>query len=138
GTTAAFTRRNAGWQTTINTIAPEQLVSREGVPGEPDAADSPRNRPLEIDIRRQLDADGGAKLFFAANAPSPPLQVPDPDTGDVITVVPVAAANGGVPNRRDFIELSVLASFQGFAIEPRADDLDIRRFPRGIEIGTPH
>ena len=138
GTTAAFTRRNTGWQTTINTIAPEQLVPKDGAAGGADAADSPRNRPQEIDIRRQLDADGGAKLFFAANDPSPPLQIPDPDTGDVITVVPFAGANGGVPNRRDFVELGVLASFQGFAIEPRADNLDIRRFPRGVEIGTPN
>lgn len=135
GTTAGFSRRNAGWQVTINTIQPDQLVPKDGdTAAETDPV--PTGRPQEIDVRRQLDSDGGAKLFFAANEPSPPLQVPDPDTGDVITVVPFAGANGGVPNRRDFIELSVMSSFQGFAIEPHVDALDIRRFPRGIEIGT--
>jgi tetratricopeptide (TPR) repeat protein len=134
GTTAAFTRRNTGWQISINTIQPEQLVPKDAAPAE--EALSPRERALEIDVRRQLDADGGAKLFFAANDPSPQMLVPDPDTGDVLTVVPFAGANGGVPGRRDFIELSVLPSFQGFAIEPHADNLAINRFPRGIEIGT--
>lgn len=134
GTTAGFSRRNAGWQITINTIQPDQLVPKEGVATDADLP-SP-SRVQEIDVRRQLDADGGAKLFFAANDPSPQLQVPDPDTGDMITVVPFAGANGGVPNRRDFVELSVLSSFQGFAIEPHVEALDIRRFPRGIEIGT--
>src|SRR5690606_27921543 len=106
GTTAGFSRRNAGWQVTINTIQPDQLVPKDGdTAAETDPV--PTGRPQEIDVRRQLDSDGGAKLFFAANEPSPPLQVPDPDTGDVITVVPFAGANGGVPNRRDFIELSV-------------------------------
>lgn len=138
GTTANFTRRNTGWQIGINTIQPEQLVPRDAAPGAlTDDAASPRNRPQEIDVRRQLDADGGARLFFAANDPSPHLVIPDPDTGDLITVVPYAGANGGILNRRDFIELSVLPSFQGFAIETHADNLDIRRYPRGIEIASP-
>lgn len=139
GTTANFTRRNTGWQIGINTIQPEQLVPKETAPGAlVDDADSPRNRPQEIDVRRQLDADGGARLFFAANDPSPQLAIPDPDTGDMLTVVPYAGANGGVSSRRDFIELSVLPSFQGFAIETHADNLDIRRYPRGIEIASPN
>lgn len=138
GTTASFTRRNTGWQIGINTIQPEQLVPKEGGAIDPDISRVPGNRPPEVDVRRQLDADGGAKLFFAANDPSPQLQIADPDTGDLITVVPFAGANGGVSGRRDFVELSVLPSFQGFAIEPHADNLDIRRFPRGVEIGTPN
>ncbi|HEX6956642.1 MAG TPA: hypothetical protein VF194_01530 [Ferrovibrio sp.] len=136
GTTANFTRRNAGWQVAINTVAPSDLVPKEGAPAGTDPA--PVSHSQAIDVRRQLDADGGAKLFFAANDPSPQVQVQDPDTGDVITVLPYAGANGGVPGQRDFIELSVLPSFQGFAIEPHADNLDIRRFPRGVEIGTPN
>lgn len=136
GTTATFTRRNTGWQIGINTIQPDQLLPKDGAADE--AEPMQRSGPPEVDVRRQLDADGGAKLFFAANDPAPHLQIPDPDTGDLITVVPFAGANGGVPGRRDFIELSVLPSFQGFAIEPHADNLDVRRFPRGVEIGTPN
>lgn len=139
GTTANFTRRNTGWQIGINTIQPEQLVPKETASGGlVDDAESPRNRPQEIDVRRQLDADGGARLFFAANDPSPQLVIPDPETGDMLTVVPYAGANGGVSSRRDFIELSVLPSFQGFALEMHADNLDIRRYPRGIEIASPN
>ncbi|WP_374304355.1 hypothetical protein [Ferrovibrio sp.] len=139
GTTANFTRRNTGWQIGINTIQPEQLVPKETASGAMvDDAESPRNRPQEIDVRRQLDADGGARLFFAANDPSPQLVIPDPETGDMLTVVPYAGANGGVSSRRDFIELSVLPSFQGFALEMHADNLDIRRYPRGIEIASPN
>lgn len=137
GTTAGFTRRNAGWQVSIHSIQPEQLVPRDTASGQGEEAAAPRTQMPAIDVRRQLDADGGARLFFAANDPAHPLSVPDPDTGDVITVVPFAGTNGGVPARRDFIELSVLPSYQGLAVEPHADNLDIRRFPRGIEIGTP-
>lgn len=137
GTTASFTRRNAGWQISINTIQPEQLVAKETAPGAiPEDPATTRNRLPEIDVRRQLDADGGAKLFFAANDPSAQISVPDPDTGDTLIVVPFAGANGGIPSRRDFIELSVLPSFQGFAIQPNADNLVINRFPRGVEIGS--
>ncbi|MCW0234239.1 MAG: hypothetical protein OJJ21_11630 [Ferrovibrio sp.] len=137
GTTASFTRRNAGWQVSINTIQPEQLVPKETAPGAiPEDPAATRNRLPEIDVRRQLDADGGAKLFFAANDPGAQVAVPDPDTGDRLIVIPFAGANGGVPSRRDFIELSVLPSFQGFAIQPHADNLVISRFPRGVEIGS--
>lgn len=136
GTTASFNRRNAGWQVSINNIQPEQLIPKDAPP--PDENQAPKPRMAEIDVRRQLDADGGAKLFFAANDPSPQLNVPDPDTGEMLVVVPFAGASGGVPARRDFIELSVLPSFQGFAVEPHADNLVVNRFPRGIEIGTPN
>jgi len=135
GTTASFTRRNTGWQISINNIQPEQLIPKDAPP--PDENQPQKPRMAEIDVRRQLDADGGAKLFFAANDPSPQLTVPDPDTGDALIVVPFAGASGGVPARRDFIELSVLPSFQGFAVEPHADNLVVNRLPRGIEIGTP-
>ena len=58
GTTANFTRRNTGWQIGINTIQPEQLVPKETASGAMvDDAESPRNRPQEIDVRRQLDGD---------------------------------------------------------------------------------
>lgn len=136
-TTATFARRNAGWQVSINTVQPEQLVAREAAPGAiPEDPDALRNRLPEIDVRRQLDADGGAKLFFAANDPGNELSVPDPDTGDRLIVIPFAGANAGIPSRRDFIELSVLPSFQGFAIQPNTDNLIISRFPRGVEIGN--
>jgi len=138
-TTATFARRNAGWQININTVQPEQLVAREAAPGTiPEDPDALRSRLPEIDVRRQLDADGGAKLFFAANDPGKELSVPDPDTGDRLVVIPFAGANAGVPSRRDFIELSVLPSFQGFAIQPNTDNLIISRFPRGVEIGNPN
>jgi tetratricopeptide (TPR) repeat protein len=138
-TTATFARRNAGWQVSINTLQPEQLVARETAPGAiPEDPNALRTRLPEIDVRRQLDADGGAKLFFAANDPGTELSVPDPDTGDRLIVIPFAGANAGVPARRDFIELSVLPSFQGFAVQPNADNLIISRFPRGVEIGTPN
>lgn len=136
GTTASFSRRNAGWQVSINSTQPEQLIPKDAPP--PDENQPAAPRMAEIDVRRQLDADGGAKLFFAANDPSQQLSVPDPDTGEMLIVVPFAGASGGVPARRDFIELSVMPSFQGFAIEPHADNLVVNRFPRGIEIGTPN
>lgn len=137
GTTTAFTRRNAGWSIAINTVQPDQMRAEtaEGEGGNAAPA-NPSGRLPPIDVRRLLDSDAGAKLFFAANDPSPPLMVPDPDVGDTITVVPFAGANGGVPERRDFVEATVLPSFQGLALERKAEALDVRRYPRGIELAS--
>src|SRR3546814_2958301 len=108
--------------TRTDTLCPYTTLFRSP-PGQ-NAQNGQNGRAPEIDVRRQLDADGGAKLFFAANDPATPLSVPDPDTGETLTVVPFAGSNGGVPVRRDFIELSVLPSYQGLALEPRSDNLE--------------
>jgi len=135
GTTTAFTRRNAGWSIAINTVQPDQLKP-DGSENEAGQSANPSGRLPPIDVRRLLDSDAGARLFFAANDPSPPLSVPDPDVGDTITVVPFAGANGGVPERRDFVEATVLASFQGLALERKSESLEVRRYPRGIELAS--
>ncbi len=137
GTTTAFARRNAGWSIALHTVQPDQLRS-EGEGEQAQQSQTPANsgRPPPIDVRRLLDTDTGARLFFAANDPSPPLTVPDPDVGDNITVVPFAGANGGVPERRDFVEATVLPSFQGLALEKKAEALEVRRYPRGIELAS--
>ena len=160
GTSATFSRRNAGWSISLinqdnlpPTPAPAAPAAEtpnvQADAGSPTQTSNPQAsgptaqaampgtvRPPVIDVRRLLDNEGGAKLFFAANDPSQPQRVMDPDVGDTLVVVPYAGANGGVPERREFVELSVLPSFQGFAFEARAENLDVRRYPRGIEIAS--
>ncbi len=156
-TSATFSRRNAGWSVSLIN---QDNITPTAAPAEPEAgqnqghgqnsgdgqaaapaASAPAampgaTRPPVIDVRRLLDNEGGAKLFFAANDPAQPVRLIDPDVGDTLTVVPYAGANGGVPERREFVELAVLPSFQGFAFEARAENLDVRRYPRGIEIAS--
>lgn len=136
GSTATFARRNAGWTVSLNTAPPEQAAQREGTTSDSAPPPPAAERTASIDVRRMLDNDAGARLFFAANDPGAALQVPDPEIGDRIIVVPFAGPNGGVPEKRDFVELTVLPSFQGLAIEPHAGDLDVKRFPRGVEAVT--
>ena len=152
-TSATFSRRNAGWSVSLvnqDNLPQQQQAAASGENGNAEegtqaaapsapvaqAAMPGATRPPPIDVRRLLDNEGGAKLFFAANDPAQPLRLMDPEVGDTVVVVPYAGANGGVPERREFVELSVLPSFQGFAYEARAENLEVRRYPRGIEIAS--
>src|SRR3546814_3512069 len=66
--------------TRTDTLCPYTTLFRSP-PGQ-NAQNGQNGRAPEIDVRRQLEADGGAKLFFAANDPATPLSVPDPDNGE--------------------------------------------------------
>jgi len=147
GTSTVFSRRNTGWSIAINTGQNDPAQAPAAASGEGAAAEAPAQaapappapgvasgRLPPIDLRRQLDSESGAKMFFAANDPSPALMLPDPDVGDTVVVIPYAGPNGGVPERREFVEFVVLPSFQGLAFEPKAGNLEFKRFPRGVEV----
>lgn len=62
--------------------------------------------------------------------------VPDPSTGDVLTIVP-AAPGRAVPDRRVFVDFALLPSAAGLVIEPFADDLKVTADNSRIIISRP-
>lgn len=60
-------------------------------------------------------------------------RISDPDAGDNFIVVTTAAPNRAFLKRQDFVELRVLDSLHGVAIQPFADDITV-----GIVSGTVH
>jgi len=47
------------------------------------------------------------------------VRLPDPDVGDTLTVVTALGPAKGLPARRDYVQMALLASVQGLAVEPR-------------------
>ena len=55
------------------------------------------------------------------------IRMPDADAGDVLTVVTALGPAKGLASRRDYVQLALLPSVQGLAIQPRVEDLAVRR-----------
>ena len=64
-------------------------------------------------------------------------RVADPDTGDSLLVVTAMAPARGFINPQDFVEFRALASTQGVALQPLADDLQVEVAANNIVIGRP-
>jgi len=62
--------------------------------------------------------------------------VPDPATGDVLTIVP-AAAGRGVPEKRVFVDFALLPSASGLVVTPFADDLQVKADESRVTISRP-
>ncbi len=80
---------------------------------------------------------GDARIMLPTPDPGKVLKVNDPDVGDVIQVVPVAAAGEGVPARHLFVDVSVLQSAQGVAVQPIADGVVVTSMVTGVAITRP-
>jgi tetratricopeptide (TPR) repeat protein len=63
--------------------------------------------------------------------------IDDPVVGDRLGVVTALAPAKGVPVRRTFVEMTLLPSAHGLAIEPRVDDLAVEAGPDLVRIGRP-
>ena len=61
----------------------------------------------------------------------------DPVVGDKIAVVPALAPSKGLPSRREFVDLALLPSAQGLAVEPIADDIAVSSDGDLVTIGRP-
>jgi tetratricopeptide (TPR) repeat protein len=79
-------------------------------------------------VRFTRDAAGGPAALKAPVAGSTRvIQLADPTVGDTLTVVTALGPAKGVPTRRVYVDLALLASIQGLAIQPLAEDLTISR-----------
>lgn len=66
------------------------------------------------------------------------ISATDPETGEILHIIPVAEPDAGIETSREFVEFSLLSSMQGVVIAQKADDLAANIQKDGsLEIRTP-
>ncbi|MBW3558623.1 MAG: endoglucanase [Proteobacteria bacterium] len=93
-------------------------------------------RPPGVPILGERDAGPLALSAMMAGATAV-RWISDPVVGDRIGAVTALAPAKGVPIRREFVELALLPSAHGMAVEPRTDDLALEAAPDLVRIGRP-
>ncbi len=89
-------------------------------------------------IRVVRDQDGGPAALRAAVAGTTRIvKVADPVVGDTLSVVTALGPSKGLPSRREFVQLALLASAQGLAVESYIDDLGVRHEGDLVRFGRP-
>lgn len=90
-----------------------------------------------IDIMPQIHEKGRAELIALISGASGVHGVDDALFNDRLIIVPTTTTDLGVFGNRDFQELSILSSTQGFALVPFIDDLDLNLDHERLMIGRP-
>lgn len=93
-------------------------------------------RPLPVAVKADRD-DGPLGLSAALAGATAVRWIADPVVGDRFAVVTALAPAKGVPVRRDFVEISLLPSAHGLALESRADDLIVKADTDVVRIYRP-
>ena len=83
------------------------------------------------------DVGGPAALKAAVSGATRAVKVPDPVVGDVISVVTALSPAKGVPTRREYVQMAVLPSAQGLAMESYVADLSVSHEGDLVHIGRP-
>jgi tetratricopeptide (TPR) repeat protein len=81
------------------------------------------------------DVEGPATLKAAVAGATRVVQMLDPQAGDRVDVVTALGPAKGLPSRRDYVQMAVLPSIQGLAIESHIDDLEVSRDGDIVHIG---
>jgi tetratricopeptide (TPR) repeat protein len=84
------------------------------------------------------DAQGPAILKAPVAGATRIVRVADPTVGDVLTVVTALGPAKGLPSRREYVQMALLPSTQGLAVESFIDDLAIDREGDIVHIGRPN
>jgi tetratricopeptide (TPR) repeat protein len=90
-----------------------------------------------LDITRNLIGPNRSSVSIAFDGPQQVHRLDDPEVGDSLYVVTGFAPARGFIDTQDFIEFHALASTQGVAIEPIADDVSVQLAPDKIVVGRP-
>lgn len=90
--------------------------------------------PIAIEARPSAATPS---VFFAIRDAAETLFMRDPEVGDTLAVMPVSEVGRGVDDGQDFVDFRVLASMQGIALRPNADDLRMLHAAGGIEVSRP-
>ncbi len=90
------------------------------------------------EVRVGRDEMGGpAALRAPVSGVTKIVRFSDPVVGDVLPVVTALAPAKGLPARREFVHMALLASPQGLAVEPYVDDLEVTHEGDIVRIGRP-
>jgi len=89
-------------------------------------------------VRLSRDADSGpAGLKAPVAGATRVVRLVDPDVGDTLTVVTALGPAKGLASRRDYVQMTFLASIQGLAVQPKVDDLLVAREGDIVRFGRP-
>ncbi|QUD87828.1 tetratricopeptide repeat protein [Phenylobacterium montanum] len=86
--------------------------------------------------RNQASPAAGLTVTMAGSTKA--VWVDDPVVGDKIGVVTALSPAKGVPGRREFVDLALLDSAQGLAVEPSREDIAIATDGDIVDIGRPN
>ncbi len=121
-------------------IQPEYVPSmrRDGLMWVIDLSHRSALPPQVIQITAPAALSSGVGIALAVNDAGTPLQVADPEVGDTMTVVPVIPAGSGVFPGRDTPDVEILQTYQGVALAPHVDGIDVKSSRSGVTIGLPN
>lgn len=89
-----------------------------------------------VEQRRESLGNGGTSLLLQIPAPGPAIQLPDPEAGDRLAIIPVAAVGLGLAEGADWPDFRMLPSFQGIAVVPISERTRIDSLPNGVVVTT--
>ena len=92
--------------------------------------------PALIKVARG-DAGGPAALTAAVAGTTRIVRVADPAVGDTLTVATALGPAKGLPSRREFVQMALLPSAQGLAVESFTEDVAVNHDGDLVSIGRP-
>ncbi len=90
-----------------------------------------------LDIARNMVGPNRASVAIPFDEPHGVHRLHDPEAGDDLLVVTGFAPVRGFINEQDFVEFHALASSQGIALEPIADDVVVGIAPDKVVVSRP-
>ena len=106
-----------------------QSVTTEGSVWNVTIGDAVLDPPHALELTRNVVGHNRSTVTIAFERPQRLHRIADPEVGDQLFVVTAAPPIRGFLNPQDFVEFRALASAQGVAIVPRADDLEVGLTP---------
>jgi tetratricopeptide (TPR) repeat protein len=95
-----------------------------------------QSQPSIVKVSRD-DAGGPAALRAPVAGATRVIRLPDPLAGDELSVVTALGPPKGLQSRRDFVQVALLPSAQGLAVESHIEDLAVTRDGDIVHIGRP-
>jgi hypothetical protein len=90
--------------------------------------------PITVEARPAAESP---EVHFAVREASEPVYLRDPEVGDLLAVVPVGEIGRGIGTSQDFVDFTALATVQGIALRPNADDLRVFLAEGGVAVTRP-
>ena len=112
-------------------------VAVEGAAWTVEIGDAALDPAHALDLSRNLVGPNRASISVPLDAAHALHRLTDPEAGDQLIVVTALAPVRGLIHAQDFIEFRALASQQGVAIEPLADDLNVALAPDKVVVSRP-
>lgn len=99
---------------------------------------SQQEKPLAFPIVTEVSTapPAPAHVMIPTLEMSEPILVNDPTIGDQLVVTPLFKTGEAIADSRDFIEFSLLKTFQGVAVAKKADGVEIIQLRNGLRVTT--